>query len=63
MAEIVNLNRYRKERAKDEKARQAAENRTKFGRAKAERDSKRHEEELRRKNLDAHRLDDTDDAG
>jgi hypothetical protein len=34
---IVNLNKYRKERARAEDARQAAENRVRFGRTKAAR--------------------------
>ncbi|MBA2934709.1 DUF4169 family protein [Sphingomonas sp. CGMCC 1.13654] len=38
MAEIVNLNRARKAKAKAEAGRQAEANRTKFGRTKPERD-------------------------
>ena len=36
-AEIVNLRRARKEKARADKERQAAENRIRFGRTKAER--------------------------
>ena len=36
MAEIVNLRRARKDRARSEKAARAAENRTRFGRGKVE---------------------------
>ena len=38
MAEIVNLNRFRKERERAEKAKTAEENRVKFGRRKDERE-------------------------
>lgn len=36
MAKVVNLNRFRKQKARDDAAQQAAENRVKFGRTKAE---------------------------
>jgi len=39
MADIVNLNRARKARARGEAAKQAEANRAKFGRSKAERDA------------------------
>ena len=39
MAEIVNLNRARKARAKAEATKQAEANRAQFGRSKAERDA------------------------
>jgi Domain of unknown function (DUF4169) len=35
-ADIVNLNRFRKAKARDDKAKQADANRVKFGRTKAE---------------------------
>jgi hypothetical protein len=38
MAEIVNLNRFRKERERAEKTKSAEENRVKFGRTKDERE-------------------------
>ena len=37
MAEIVNLRRHRKRKERDRKSQAAAENRTRFGRTKAER--------------------------
>lgn len=37
MGEIVNLNRFRKQRSRAEAEKQAAENRVAFGRSKAER--------------------------
>ncbi|MFD1789664.1 DUF4169 family protein [Sphingomonas floccifaciens] len=39
MAEIVNLNRFRKAKARTDAATQAEANRVKFGRTKAERDA------------------------
>lgn len=42
MAEIVNLNRFRKARQRAEDSQQAAENRVRFGRSKAERAKDRH---------------------
>lgn len=38
MAEIINLNQFRKARAKAEKERKSTNNRVKFGRLKADRD-------------------------
>lgn len=38
MAEIINLNRFRKERQRKAQAKTAEENRTRFGRSKSERD-------------------------
>jgi len=57
MAEIVNLNRFRKGRKRDEAAEHAAANRARFGRTKAERkeadsDRRRAADELDNKRLD-----------
>lgn len=38
MAEIVNLNKFRKKKAREAAAAQAAENRARFGRTKAEKE-------------------------
>jgi hypothetical protein len=38
MAEIVNLNKFRKKKARADAAAQAAENRVRFGRTKAEKE-------------------------
>ena len=38
MAEIVNLNKFRKKKARESAAAQAAENRVRFGRTKAEKE-------------------------
>jgi hypothetical protein len=57
MAEIVNLNRFRKSRKRAEAAERATTNRAQFGRTKAERkkaesDRRRAADELDRKRLD-----------
>ncbi len=57
MAEIVNLNRFRKARERDAKAQRATENRTRFGRrkderAKTEAEGKKAEQALDDKKLD-----------
>jgi hypothetical protein len=61
MAEIVNLRRHRKRKERDRKSQAAAENRTRFGRTKAERaqESASHEQEERK--LDGHRRSPEDD--
>lgn len=58
MAEIVNLNRWRKAKAKEEKARQAEANRVAFGRTKAERQADRKPAETLDKDLDGKKLED-----
>ena len=52
MAEIVNLNRVRKAKARDAKAVRTDANRAKFGRTKAERDADRLAEARRVQALD-----------
>lgn len=57
MAEIINLKRFRKARAKAEEARTAEENRIRFGRTKAEKslaESTRQQDDAR---LEGHRRD------
>ncbi|MGI6245146.1 MAG: DUF4169 family protein [Pseudochelatococcus sp.] len=56
MAEIVNLRRARKARARSEKEAQAAENRLRFGATKAERTASAAAREKDERHLDAHRL-------
>ncbi len=58
MAEIVNLNRAKKARAKAEQAAQAAANRVKHGRCKAEKAAERAAEERRRRLLDGAKRED-----
>lgn len=56
-AEIINLNKVRKARARAERTALAAENRVKFGRSKAERKELTADGEKRRRELDGTRRD------
>lgn len=58
MAEIVNLNRARKAKARADAGRQAEANRAKFGRTKAERDREAADAARRETLLDGARRDD-----
>ena len=57
MAEIVNLNRFRKARERDAKAQRAAENRKRFGRSKDERAKTGAESHKAEKSLDDKKLE------
>jgi hypothetical protein len=57
MADIVNLNQYRKKRDRQTAAKEAAENRVRFGRTKAERSKGRREADKAAKDLDDKRLE------
>jgi len=57
MAEVLNLNRVRKAKARAEKDAEAAENRVKFGRTKAEKQKATAEKALTEKMIDAHKRD------
>jgi hypothetical protein len=56
-AEIVNLRQVRKQKARADKERQAAQNRAKFGRSKEARDLESAETARHRRALDAHQRD------
>ena len=58
MATPVNLNRFRKEKARAEKQARATENALKFGRTKAEKSSDNAVTALDQKRLDGHKRDD-----
>ena len=58
MADIVNLKRVRKAKARSEKEAEAAANRTKHGVAKPVRDLARAREEKSKHDIDVHRLTD-----
>jgi hypothetical protein len=60
-AEIINLNRVRKEKARREKTSLAEENRVRFGRTRAERALDRIAAEKARRHVDEHRRDDDTD--
>jgi hypothetical protein len=57
MAEIVNLNRFRKEKERAAKAAKAAENRATSGRTKADKSLGKAREDKAKDTLDQHRLD------
>jgi uncharacterized protein DUF4169 len=57
MGELVNLNKYRKQRERQTAAKRAAENRVKFGRDKADRTRVRADKERETRNLDDKLLD------
>lgn len=57
MAEIVNLNKFRKKQARDAARRTADRNRVGFGRTKSERSKTRAEADKAAKELDDKRLD------
>jgi len=59
MAEIVNLRRARKAKARDAKAAEADANRTKHGIAKPVRDLAKARAEKEKRAADAHKLDET----
>tara|TARA_R110002020_G_scaffold36409_14_gene109419 strand:+ start:4541 stop:4723 length:183 start_codon:yes stop_codon:yes gene_type:complete len=54
----VNLNRFRKEKARADKKARADENSVKFGRTKAEKARDKREADRTVRSLDAHRRDD-----
>ena len=57
MTEIINLNKARKQRAKQAGLKTASQNRIKFGLAKQVRDAVRREQEKQGKTMDALRLE------
>lgn len=58
MTEPVNLNKFRKAKARADDKQRASENRAKYGRSKAERDLEKAKAEKAARNADAHKLDD-----
>ena len=57
MGDVVNLNRYRKTVKRDAEARQAQQNRTKFGRDKTTREREKVEQQRLRKDIDDKKLE------
>ena len=57
LAEIINLNRMRKQKLRQEQKREAAVNRAAFGRTKEERRSQKSQQERQERDLDNKRLD------
>jgi hypothetical protein len=60
LAEIINLRRARKAKARSQAQAEAAENRAKHGRPKAERETSGKVKSLAERRLDAHQRSDTD---
>ncbi|CAO3446460.1 Uncharacterized coiled-coil protein CC_1530 [Azospirillum argentinense] len=58
MADVVNLNRFRKMRQKEEREKSAEANRIRFGRTKAETLRNRQEAERRKAELDGKKVED-----
>ncbi|PLX36445.1 MAG: DUF4169 domain-containing protein [Hyphomicrobiales bacterium] len=56
-AEIVNLRQARKKKARTEREAEAAANRTRFGRTKAEKSLTKARDDKARRDIDAHRRD------
>jgi hypothetical protein len=63
MSKIVDLNRFRKDKARAEKTEKAAENRTAHGRTKAEKNAEKVRADKTKKMLDQHRRDGDDGPG
>jgi hypothetical protein len=57
VGDLVNLNKFRKQRQRTEAARQASENRVRFGRDKPERTRTRAEQDRQGRSLDGKRLE------
>ena len=57
MAEIINLRRARKAKARDESTATAEQNRIAFGRTKAERKATQAERGIAERRIEGHRLD------
>ena len=57
MAQIINLNKRRKAKKRQEKEKKAAENRVKYGRTKQERLLAKQEKERADRHLDGHKLE------
>lgn len=58
MADVVNLNRFRKTREREERAKEAEANRVRFGRTKAEKQRDRMEAERSTRFLNGQKLED-----
>lgn len=63
MAEIINFNRFRKDKAREEKAAQAAENRAAHGRTKTEKTVEKIRSDKAKKQLDQHHREQDPDDG
>jgi len=57
MGDVINLNKWKKKKAREEKAKRADENRLRNGLSSAERRLAEKKKELAAKQLDGHKLD------
>ena len=57
MADVINLRRARKSKQRDDREKQAAVNRTLFGRTRAEKEAEAAKRVLSEKNIAAHKRD------
>ena len=57
MGEVINLNKYRKKKAREEREKRAEQNRLKRGLSQAERALREKKKELEEKRLDGHKLE------
>ncbi len=57
MGEVINLNRFRKARARSQEAKQADENRTRYGRTKEDKRRGKAESDRASKELDGKKLE------
>ncbi len=62
MSKVINLRQFRKRKAREDEAQQAAENRVRFGRTRAQKDRDALEAEQARQRLDQLRRDSPDEA-
>jgi len=60
MGDVINLKRFRKRAERDQAAKEADANRTRFGRTKSERDVEKRLAKRARDLLDQHRIDGED---
>ena len=60
MGDVINLKRFRKRAERDQAAKEADANRTRFGRTKSERDVEKRPAKRARDLLDQHRIDGED---
>jgi hypothetical protein len=57
MTQVINLQKKRKAKVRTDKEKQAAENRIKFGRTKAEKQTEKMKSEILSRHIDGHKLD------
>jgi hypothetical protein len=58
MTQVINLQKKRKAKARTDKEKKAAENRIKFGRTKAEKQTEKMKSEILSRHIDGHKIDD-----